>query len=170
MLKEAQRAVSKFMLDRGFSIAEKLCPGKEQEDATPDDELSELHTTLSALSMRMKRLASKADDKRLQRAYLMLEELTETVAALCDYDEVELADGLADLAYVVLGTAAQYRIPLWSVFEEVHRSNMTKGRGTDTDRLLKADKGPHYQPANVERAIEVGRAELIEEMIQGGSR
>lgn len=170
MLKEAQRAVSKFMLDRGFSIAEQLCPGVVQEDATPDDELGELFVTLSALSARMKRIASRADDKRVQRAYLMLEELTETIAALSNYDEVELADGLADLVYVVLGTAAQYRIPLWTVFEAVHRSNMTKGRGTDTDRLLKADKGAGYVPADVGRAVEIGRAELIEEMIQGDAR
>jgi len=60
------------------------------------------------------------------RLHLMQEELGEIAEAFFRHDRVSLADGLADLLYVVLGTADLYNINLQEVFREVHRSNMTK--------------------------------------------
>ncbi len=62
----------------------------------------------------------------LLRARLMLEELAETLFALSKGDMVELADGLADIVYVTVGTAVAYGIPFDRVFAEVQRSNMAK--------------------------------------------
>lgn len=41
-------------------------------------------------------------------------------------DLVAVADALADLIYVINGTALEFGIPLDAVFDEVHRSNLSK--------------------------------------------
>lgn len=48
---------------------------------------------------------------------------------MADRNEVELADGLADLLYVTFGTFNQFKLPAEPVFAEIHRSNMTKSSG-----------------------------------------
>lgn len=62
---------------------------------------------------------------RLRRS-LMKEELTELLKAMLDNDIVEIADGLADLLYVVLGTAVSYGIDSDAIFDIAHNNNMTK--------------------------------------------
>lgn len=70
------------------------------------------------------------DNVGLQRAELIMEELTETMRAWRNADPIELADGLADLLYVVLGTAVAAGINIAPIFAEVHESNMSKDVGT----------------------------------------
>lgn len=60
------------------------------------------------------------------RFRLMNEELAELEVALHEGRIVATADALADLLYVVYGTANACGIPIDAVFAEVHRSNMTK--------------------------------------------
>ena len=60
------------------------------------------------------------------RFRLMIEELFELTAALHERKITATADALADLLYVVHGTANACGIPIAAVFAEVHRSNMTK--------------------------------------------
>lgn len=60
------------------------------------------------------------------RARLMIEELGEVIEALEKGDVTALADGLADLQYVLLGTAVSAGIDLGPVFAEVQRANMAK--------------------------------------------
>ncbi|MFE9412309.1 hypothetical protein ACFYN0_26475 [Streptomyces sp. NPDC006704] len=66
---------------------------------------------------------------------------------------VALAKELADLLYVTYGTADLLHIPLAEVFEEVHRSNMSK-LGLDGRPVRRSDgkilKGPNYCEADVE--------------------
>jgi predicted HAD superfamily Cof-like phosphohydrolase len=61
---------------------------------------------------------------------LRMKLITEEFNELCDAEEnndlIEVADALADIIYIALGTAVSYGIPLDKVFEEVHRSNMAK--------------------------------------------
>jgi len=64
--------------------------------------------------------------ERELRGKLLTEEFKEYIDAECDNDLVEVADALADIIYIALGTAVSYGIPLDKVFEEVHRSNMAK--------------------------------------------
>lgn len=85
-------------------------------------------------------------DMRAFRVRLILEETAELLEALENRDKVATADALADLAYVVVGTAVAYGIPVGAVIEEVHRSNMTKdpaGPGS------KPTKGASYSPPDV---------------------
>lgn len=60
------------------------------------------------------------------RHVLMLEELQEYREAALTGDIVEVADALADLMYVVLGTAVSHGINLEPIFEVVHSSNLSK--------------------------------------------
>lgn len=68
------------------------------------------------------------DDVVVLRLRLMLEELAELGTALHEKNLIEIADALADLLYVVHGTALACGIPIDAVFAEVHRANMTKPR------------------------------------------
>lgn len=64
---------------------------------------------------------------------------------------IAVADALGDLAYVVAGAAVTWGIPLGEVFQEIHRSNMTKSRAN-----VRADgkilKGPEYDPPDLKKA------------------
>lgn len=77
------------------------------------------------------------------RAGLILEELHEYICANADGNLVGVADGLADLLYVVIGTAVYHGINLQPIFEEVHRSNMTKE--LSRDNLNKPVKGDTFE-------------------------
>ena len=62
----------------------------------------------------------------LSRVRLMMEELGELACAMHEENIVLTADALADLLYVVFGTAAVFGVPITECYAEVHRSNMTK--------------------------------------------
>lgn len=83
----------------------------------------------------------------MQRYKLVMEELGEYVDANTAGDLVEVADGLADLLYVVLGTAVAHGIDLQPIFEEVHRSNMTKEPAADDPN--KPVKGLMFEPPRI---------------------
>jgi predicted HAD superfamily Cof-like phosphohydrolase len=91
-------------------------------------------------------------DLRHSREALMTEELRELIQAMRAEDVVEIADGLADLLYVVFGTAVAYGIPMDDVFAEVHRSNMSK-LGPNGQPIIGAHgkrlKGPSYRPPDI---------------------
>lgn len=56
----------------------------------------------------------------------MEEELQEFIDAFKAGDLTEMADALGDLLYVTYGTAVEAGIPINRIFQEIHRSNMTK--------------------------------------------
>ena len=64
--------------------------------------------------------------ERKLRIDLMLEEVKEYMESEDNEDLENLAKELADIIYIVCGTAVSYGIPLDKVFDEVHRSNMAK--------------------------------------------
>jgi len=80
------------------------------------------------------------------------EEVSEFVAASEKEDLVGIADALADIVYVVYGTALTYGIDLDSVLREVHRSNMSK-LGDDGKPLIRGDgkvlKSERYFPPDI---------------------
>lgn len=68
-------------------------------------------------------------------------------------DKTKVAKELADLLYVVYGTAATFGIDIDRVFDEVHKSNMSK-LGEDGKPVYREDgkvlKGPNYQPPKLD--------------------
>lgn len=93
-----------------------------------------MHLAQEALLEFHKKMAQTIGDPRSPdiqqekefRLRLIREELKELEEALEASDTVEAADALADLCYVIIGSAVTWGIDLASVFDEVHRSNMTK--------------------------------------------
>ena len=96
------------------------------------------------------------------RKRLMREELDEVCAAVDRGDLIEVADGLADLLYVVCGTAITFGIDLDAVVREVHRSNMTK-LGSDGHPIYRADgkvmKGPGFEVPRIAEVLELAAEE-----------
>ena len=143
-----------FHTKQGFVIRQKLA---EAPAADPNDWLQfltyNLNGFLKASSSDSIAFAKKYDN-RLFRVHLILEEVTELVEALLVRDEVDLADAIADVLYVVFGTALTYDIPIEEIWAEVQTSNMSKAPRTD-HRIR--DKGASYVPADFKEAIRVGR-------------
>ncbi|KRA97753.1 hypothetical protein ASD83_11705 [Devosia sp. Root685] len=79
------------------------------------------------------------------RSALLAEECQETVDALARGDMEKIADGLADVIYVAIGTALEFGIPLERVWAEVHRSNMAKVDPV-TGKVVKRSDGKVLKP------------------------
>lgn len=94
------------------------------------------------------------DEQDLRRK-LLIEEYGEYLDAVEDQNLVEIADALADMVYVIYGTALTYGIDLDAVLSEVHRSNMTKLE--DGKPIYRADgkvaKGREFQPPNIREVL-----------------
>lgn len=67
-------------------------------------------------------------DKTLKKR-LLFEEFAELEKAIQDDDLVSIADGAADLIYIILGVTAAYGIDMIPIWDEVHRTNMLKAGG-----------------------------------------
>jgi hypothetical protein len=99
------------------------------------------------------------------RVELIQEEFTELKDALTISDPtartVEVADALADLAYVICGAAISWGIDLPMVFQAVHLSNMTKtpGNKRSDGKLM---KGPKYQRPQIAEALTLAAEEAEE--------
>ena len=102
----------------------------------------------------MRQSPSADVDKSLAklRVALLQEEVGEFITASEKGDLVAIADALADIAYVVYGTALTYGIDLDSALREVHRSNMSK-LGNDGKPLIRDDgkvlKSVRYFPPDI---------------------
>jgi len=75
------------------------------------------------------------------RQELMLEELKELFQSMDEENLEDIAKELADLLYVVYGTAISYGIDIRPIFNEVHYSNMQKEGGAyrEDGKLLKPE-------------------------------
>lgn len=94
----------------------------------------------------------------------------ELIASMLKGDLVGIADGIADVLYVVIGTSAAYGIDIQEVFDEVHRSNLSKSVWSEEqqrylvqkDQYGKLIKTDTYSPADIEpiiqRQIDNGKA------------
>ena len=83
------------------------------------------------------------------RVKLIQEESDELKEALDSGDLASIAKEIADLLYVVYGTAVSCGIDMDPVFREVHRSNMSKVGGHKRDDG-KWVKPASYSPARIE--------------------
>jgi len=139
--------VRAFHEKHGFAVGRELHTG-----ATPSDRSDVVTSVAARLRAAIPRVG--IDDLRVARLNLIVEECAELAEALLARDKALVLDALADLAYVVVGTAVAYGLPLEAAFDEVHRSNMTK----EADGTHKPAKGPDYQPPQLTRLVQALRA------------
>lgn len=88
---------------------------------------------------------------------LIKEEIKETLEAAEQNDIVGVADGICDSTYVLLWMACAYGIEIEPLFNEVHRSNMSKlwPDGVHFNELGKVVKSPNYSPARIKELLQV---------------
>ena len=88
-------------------------------------------------------------DKNMLRFNLMKEENEEYLEAVQNDDQVEIADALGDMLYILCGTIVEHGLQhkIEAVFDEIQRSNMSK-LGHDGKPIYREDgkvmKGPNY--------------------------
>lgn len=101
----------------------------ERNDQTPNEKINtellyQFSNIIESIQENWKEL--KGRDERITRAQLILSEVSELLFSLAQRDENAVLDALADIAYLVEGTAITFNLPLSEAFDEVHKSNMTK--------------------------------------------
>jgi len=99
---------------------------------------------------------------------LMAEENDEYLQACIDGSEVEIADALGDMLYILCGTIINHGMEdkIEEVFKEIHRSNMSK-LGSDGKPMIngynifnenkpigKILKGPNYSEPNIQGVLD----------------
>lgn len=123
---------------------------------TPMENLREFHETF-APQQKQDEFLTKTE-RRINLIYEEYEEVSEAIVHLEDTQlnltsstieeaKEELAKELADLLYVVYGTAEELGIPLEEVFQVVHHSNMSKAWDDGTvhyNEFGKVMKPPNY--------------------------
>lgn len=99
-------------------------------------------------------------DVQIQCMDLLKEEVKEFIEAhgVCreSGDIIEIADALGDILYSVIFAALSYGIPLPEVFDEIHKSNMTKLWSDGKPRKRKfnrLEKGPNYKPPQLGKIL-----------------
>ena len=144
-----ERAVSQvtdFHNAIGATIAAKpsLLP---HDPAMAKETLAELQRLLSRLD------SSRRDgDELLLRLCLALEETAEWLDAHLRNDLVAAADAWGDRLYVLLGDAVSTGLPAQIVFDEVHRSNMSKQ--CNSSNRGKAVKGSSYRRPQLDEVLQ----------------
>lgn len=108
--------------------------------------------------LRLKLIAEELDELAKAMGFRMFSGSAPQTKPLklfnASYNLVEIADALGDLLYVVLGTAVTCGIDIEPIFEEIHRSNMTKfidGYRREDGKWI---KGPSYTPVNLKPIID----------------
>ena len=94
----------------------------------------------------------------IKRIGFMQEELSEISIATYNNDIAEIADGITDLIYFALGTMALLDLPIKTIWNNVHSSNMTKVAGK-TKRGIEDDaaKNESFLRPTISKILEQDR-------------
>lgn len=122
----------------------------------PFDQVWEFQESYGLPSSRVPSLPSNSDDEgrnlRDLRKRLLEEEYNEYLEGEENNDLVEIADALGDIMYIAYGTGITYGLPMDEIFNEIHRSNMSK-LGADGKPIRREDgkllKGPNFSPPDI---------------------
>lgn len=114
--------------------------------STPFQKLWEFQAAYNQARSTVPNLPEDAKLRKLRKD-LLEEEFNEYLTGEENNDLVEIADALADIIYIAYGTGVTYGLPMDEIFDEVHRSNMSK-LGEDGKPIYREDgkvlKGPNY--------------------------
>lgn len=121
-------------------------------------QVKEFHTAFGHPIVTAPALPFSIGDRAGLRVSLILEEADEFKTAVAQDNIVEVADALCDLLYVTIGAALEFGLgdKLKEMFDEVHRSNMSK-LDANGNPIYRSDgkslKGPNYSPPNLAKFI-----------------
>ena len=145
-IERAVRQVADFHNAIGANIA--AAPSLLSHDPVLVKEtLVELQRLLSRLD-----LSRRDGDELMLRLCLALEETAEWLDAHLRNDLVAAADAWGDRLYVLLGDAVSTGLPAQDVFDEVHRSNMSKQ--CKSSNRGKAVKGSSYRRPQLDEVLQ----------------
>jgi NTP pyrophosphatase (non-canonical NTP hydrolase) len=103
-------------------------------------------------------------DSQILMYDLLIEEVVEFKDACEECDQVEIADALGDILFVVLSAAIAHGMhknnKLLNVIHEICRSNLTKDAAKRYKEGEKRTKGDKYEPPRIKEII-TGKLELI---------
>lgn len=111
-------------------------------------------TPTNQISRDVAHLRQTLIEEEKQELFFEMNELSKELS----HEKVEniqknIAKELADLLYVVYGTAVSYGINIDEIFDAVHKSNMSK-LGADGKPIYREDgkalKGPNYKKAEID--------------------
>ena len=96
------------------------------KDTNALNQVAEFHSTFKHPIVQSPAIPSK--ERCVLRISLLAEELKELQEAVDDNNLVEVADALCDIQYVLAGAILEFGLgeKFKDLFEEVHRSNMSK--------------------------------------------
>ena len=146
VLKEHIQAVTQFHQRIGASVSDSPVLLSSDKDKCKEAlvGLNELHDKVKAITSQQ--------DELLCRLCLSLEETAEWLQSHIDDDLVGVADAIGDRYYVLLGDAVSSGMPLGRIFDEIHRSNMSKAAHRQGD-LGKAEKSDNYKRPNLKFVV-----------------
>jgi predicted HAD superfamily Cof-like phosphohydrolase len=136
----------------------------QQPDKDPQSMVERFHRLFDIVVQQKPGLVDERT--RMLRERLIHEEFEELKEAMAQQDLAAVAKELADLLYVVYGTAVSYGIDMEPVFREVHRSNMSKIGGYKREDG-KWVKPPTYSPAAIQPIIaelQAPRRQVVESL------
>src|SRR6201996_630784 len=112
------------------------------KDTNALNQVAEFHHTFKHPVIDSPAIPSK--ERSALRISLLAEELKELQQAVDDNDLVEVADALCDLQYVLAGAILEFGLgeKFKELFDEVHRSNMSKACKTELEANLTIE---HYK-------------------------
>jgi len=112
------------------------------------DDLYQFSVAIDALAKEALRAFRATNVAAFLRIHLVLEELAEFAEAVDQDNRLELLDAYGDLLYVAFGIGVTYGVKHpTEVFNEIHRSNMTKQNSGDPRAQ---EKGDEWTPPNLE--------------------
>lgn len=128
----------------------------QESPKTMVDQVGEFHAACDQPVFDEAKACQFSEDKKL-RLDLLEEEFNEYKEAERNGDIVGVADALADMLYIICGTAHAYNIPILDVFNEVHKTNMEKV-GSDGKVKRREDgkilKPEGWQPPQLKKIID----------------
>ncbi len=146
-------------------IANKSCPVLNivlilsETNKNMKNKVAAVRSFHKAFGLGVNETPTNLSPKKVQLRYnLMEEENKEYKDAALNNDDVEVADALGDMLYILCGTILEHGMQhvIDEVFEEIQRSNMSK-LGIDGKPIYREDgkvlKGPNYFKPNIKRIL-----------------
>lgn len=97
-----------------------------------------------------------------KRIRLIAEEEFELIQAIDENNFMKMVDAYGDLLYVVIGFGATLGLPTQAIFDEVHRSNMTK---VGMNEHMKGGKGEGFEQPDLE-SVMVDHGTIFEDLLE----